>query len=197
MSPIFGAPGSTDMPCTRLAGSSTALASPSIDKRPPPCPPYSPTAASITGAGKYPSKLDGTGFWAALSGFGSDALIALTRNAADTCPNPPSVPAAPSTGLPPLTIMPASGWNALVASTIVLHAACAWAFTLWHWGSWAARGRGADSASTASETSDAMYAFMVPPLPFREPHAGLARVHFTNHPGRDLGTLRSLYHGVH
>ena len=77
----------------------------------------------MTGAGKYPSKLEGTGFCAALSGLGSEALMALMRSVALTCPKPPRVPALPSTGLPPLRIMPASGWKALVASTIVLHAA--------------------------------------------------------------------------
>src|SRR5258706_9890952 len=118
--------------------------------------------------------------------------MALTRSVADTRPNPPRAPAVPSTGLPPLTIMPASGWNALVASTIVLQAACAWGLAFWHCGSCAATGR----ATAASNTSEVMYACMVPPLPFRESHAGLPRVHFTNQPGGDLGAVRGLDHRV-
>ena len=112
---------STDRPDTPLVGSSTAEPSASTERKPP-RPRSSPSAPSTTGAGMAPWKLDGTWLWLAESGLGSDALIAFTRAVTVRCPIPPSDVAVPNTGLPPLTIMPASGWNARIASTAVLHA---------------------------------------------------------------------------
>src|SRR5437660_1138442 len=57
-----------------------------------------------------------------VSGAERRPVIAFTRAVTVRCPIPPSDVAVPNTGLPPLTIMPASGWNARIASTAVLHA---------------------------------------------------------------------------
>jgi len=54
-------------------------------------------------------KLDGTGVWLPAWGSGSAALMAFTRAVSAKCPSPPSEPAVPITGLPPLTIIPARG----------------------------------------------------------------------------------------
>ncbi|PYO63078.1 MAG: hypothetical protein DMD28_03240 [Gemmatimonadetes bacterium] len=53
----------------------------------------------------------------ALSGFGTDTLIMLTRADTERCPTPRSVSPVPRTGFPPLTIIPARGWNCFAAST--------------------------------------------------------------------------------
>ena len=140
---------STDRPDTPLVGSSTAEPSASTERKPP-RPRSSPSAPSTTGAGMAPWKLDGTWLWLAESGFGSDALIAFTRAVTVRCPIPPSDPAVPSTGLPPLTIIPASGWNARIASTAVLHAGLALGKArASHCGFWAAAGTARTEAITA------------------------------------------------
>src|SRR6266704_6724894 len=90
-------------------GRISAEPSASTARRPPPTPLNSPTAPSTTGAGTAPLKLVGTGDWVAALGSGSAALIAFTRAVSAKCPNPPSEPEVPSTGLPPLTIIPARG----------------------------------------------------------------------------------------
>src|SRR5256885_7148784 len=129
---------STDNPDTPLVGSMTAEASASTERKPP-LPPSNPRLASTIGAGMAPWKLEGTVLLFAESGFGRLALIAFTRAVTLRCPSPPSDLAVPSTGLPPLTIMPASGWNARIASTAVLQAAVAFGSGMAHCGSWAAR----------------------------------------------------------
>ena len=108
------------------------------------------------GAGIAPWKLDGTWLWLAESGLGSDALMAFTRAVIVRCPIPPSDPEVPSTGLPPLTIMPASGWNARIASTAVLQAAVAFGSGMAHCGSWAASG-----AASAARTIVAVVLILI------------------------------------
>src|SRR5947208_8477025 len=132
--PMWVALESTDNPDTPLVGSITAEASASTERRPP-FPPSNPRLASTIGAGMAPWKLAGTEVVFAESGFGSAALIALTRAVTLTCPIPPSVAAVQMTGLPPLTIIPASGWNARIASTAVLQALVASGLGRAHYGS--------------------------------------------------------------
>src|SRR2546430_16431554 len=74
--------------------------------------------------------------------------MAFTRAVIVRCPIPPSDPEVPSTGLPPLTIIPASGWNARIASTAVLQAAVAFGSGMAHRGSWAARDAASDKRAT-------------------------------------------------
>src|SRR5207248_10237387 len=75
--------------------------------------------------------------------------MAFTRAVIVRWPIPPSDPEVPSTGFPPLTIMPASGWNARIASTAVLHASVAgWEAGMLHCGSWAARDAASDKRAT-------------------------------------------------
>ena len=102
-------------------GSTSAEPSASTERKPP-FPPTNPMAPSTSGAGMTPWKLAGTELWLAESGLGRAALIPFTRAVRLKCPIPPSDPVVPSAGLPPLTIIPASGWNARIASTAVLQA---------------------------------------------------------------------------
>src|SRR5256885_7954534 len=136
--PTWVALESTDNPDTPLVGSTTAEASASTERKPP-FPPSNPRLASTIGAGMAPWKLEGTVLLFAESGFGRLALIAFTRAVTLRCPSPPSDLAVPSTGLPPLTIIPASGWDARIASTAVLQAAAAVGSCHAHRGSWGAR----------------------------------------------------------
>src|SRR2546425_411379 len=131
--PMCAAFESPDRPDTPLVGSRTAEPRASTDRKPP-RPRTSPRAASTMGAGIAPWKLDGTWLWLAESGLGSDALMAFTRAVIVRCPIPPNDPEVPITGLPPLTIMPASGWNARIASTAVLQAAVAFGSGMAHCG---------------------------------------------------------------
>src|SRR5919198_1242712 len=140
MLPTCAAPASTERSDTTPVGKSTVDASASTESSPAAVPRVSPRPASTTGAGTVPEKLDGTELWLAESGFGNEALMRLTRVVMDRCPKPPSEPALPSTGLPPDTIMPASGWNAFTASTAVLHACVALGSGMLHCGSCPARG---------------------------------------------------------
>src|SRR5439155_13370879 len=74
--------------------------------------------------------------------------MAFTRAVIVRCPIPPSDPEVPITGLPPLTIMPASRWNARIASTAVLQAAVAFGSGMAHCGSWAASGAANETRTT-------------------------------------------------
>src|SRR3989454_4458410 len=108
------------------------------------------------GAGIAPWKRDGPWLWLAESGLGSDALMAFTRAVIVRCPMPPNDPEVPITGLPPLTIMPASGWNARIASTAVLQAAVAFGSGMAHCGSCAASG-----AASAARTIVAVVMLLI------------------------------------
>src|SRR5205814_2342064 len=185
---------STDKPATPLVGSSTAEPSASTDRKPP-RPRSSPRAPSTMGAGIAPWKLDGTWLWLAESGLGSDALMAFTRAVIVRWPIPPSDPEVPSTGFPPLTIMPASGWNARIASTAVLHASVAgWEAGMLHCGSWAARDAASDKRATIVVVILLNECICPPPHVFPstlcEAHASRPGSHFTDQPGLDLDASR-------
>ncbi len=132
-------------------GSTSAEPSASIERKPP-FPPTSPMAPSTSGAGMTPWKLAGTNGWLAESGLGSAALIPFTRAVMLKCPMPPSDPVVPNPGLPPLTIIPASGWNARMASTAVLHAAVAFGSGRAHCGSPCAASDVAPSMIASNDT---------------------------------------------
>src|SRR5204863_4216966 len=135
--PTRGAFGSTDS-LSSPVGRRVAEARTSTVNRPPESPGQTPRPASTTGAGTPPEIA-----FCVVSGFGTVAFTTFTRNEPNRWPRPPRARAVPSSGLPPLIAMPASGWNVVYASTAALQAAWTWAFASLHFGSWAASGTAA------------------------------------------------------